>query len=107
MLPEPEGHLSTIVLSSSIAAANKEVEQVLDKADKPEGNSKRGAYKHFTPEEKAQIRKMGSQVWCDSFTLLLLQSVYWPIVEGKYGANVEDEVPSRNHGEKKSWQWRS
>ena len=28
---------------------NKEVKQVLDKADKPEKNSKRGAYEHFTP----------------------------------------------------------
>ena len=33
--------------SSSIAAANKEVKQVLDKTDKPEKNSKRGVYEHF------------------------------------------------------------
>ena len=45
-----------------------------------------------------------SRVWCDSFTSLLLQSIYWPIIEGKYGANVEDKVPSRNRSEKKSWQ---
>ena len=32
MLPEPEGRLSTVMPSSSIAAANKEVKQVLDKA---------------------------------------------------------------------------
>ena len=50
-------------------------------------------------------RKTGSRIWCDSFTSLLLQSVSCPIIEGKYGTNVEDEVPSRNRGEKKSW-WR-
>ena len=42
-------YISTVMPSSSIAAANKEVKQVLDKADKPEKNSKRGAYEHFTP----------------------------------------------------------
>ena len=35
--------------SSSIAPANKEVKQVLDKADKPEKISRYGAYEHFTP----------------------------------------------------------
>ena len=49
MLPEPEGRLSTVMPSSSIAAANKEVKQVLDKTDKPKKNSKRGAYEHFIP----------------------------------------------------------
>ena len=58
-LPKPEGRLSTVVPSSSIAAANKEVKQVLDKTDKPE--SKRGAYEHFTPEEKAQIGKRAAE----------------------------------------------
>jgi len=33
MLPKPDGLLSTAVSSSSIAAANKEVKQLLDKAD--------------------------------------------------------------------------
>jgi hypothetical protein len=60
-LPKPEGRLSTVVPSSSIAAANKEVKQVLDKADKPEGNLKRGAYEYFTPEEKAQIGKRAAE----------------------------------------------
>ena len=44
-----------------IAAANKKVKQVLDKADKPEGNSKHGEYEHFTPEEKAQIGKQAAE----------------------------------------------
>ena len=49
-LPKPEGRISTVMPSSSIAAANKEeVKQVLDKADKPEKNSKCGAYEHFIP----------------------------------------------------------
>lgn len=100
-LPKPEGRLSTIVPSSSIAATNKEVKQILDKANKPEGNSKHGAYEHFTLEEKAHIAKRAADY---GVTSLLLQTVYWPIVEGKYGGNVEDEVPSRNRGEKRSWQ---
>ena len=45
-VPKPEGRLSTVVSSSSIAGANKEVAV---KTEKPE--SKHGAYKHFTPEE--------------------------------------------------------
>ena len=45
-LPKPEG---PVMPSSSIAAANKEVKQVLDKTDKPKKNSKRGAYEHFIP----------------------------------------------------------
>ena len=55
-LPKPDGPLSTVVPSSSIVAANKEVKQVLDK---PEGKdtltSKCGTYDSFTPEEKARI----------------------------------------------------
>ena len=48
--------------SSSIAAANKEVKQILDKANKPEENlAKCGAYEHFTPEEKAQIGKRAAE----------------------------------------------
>ena len=38
-------YLYTVISSSSIAAANKEVKQ----ADKPEKKSKRGAYEHLTP----------------------------------------------------------
>ena len=49
-LPKPEGRrLSTVMPSSSIAAANKEVKQVLDKTDKPKKNSKRGVYERFIP----------------------------------------------------------
>ena len=58
-LPKPEGRLSTVVPSSSIAAANKEVKQVLDQTDKAE--LKRGAYEHFTPEEKARIGKRAAE----------------------------------------------
>ena len=58
MLPKPEGRLSTAMPSSSIAAANKEVKQILDKANKPEENSaKRGAYEHFTLEAVAYLRQ--------------------------------------------------
>jgi len=41
MLPKPDGPLSTAVPSSNIAAANKEVKQLLDKAD----NLDRTAYR--------------------------------------------------------------
>ena len=37
-------YLYTVIPSSSIAAANKEVKQ----ADRPEKNSKHGAYEHLT-----------------------------------------------------------
>ena len=59
-LPKPEGRLSTIMPSSSIAATNKEVKQILDKADKLE-KMKRGTYEHFIPEENAQIGKRAAE----------------------------------------------
>ena len=39
---------------------NKEVKQILDKADKPE-KMKRGTYEHFTSEEKAQMGKRAAK----------------------------------------------
>lgn len=62
MLPKPDGPLSVIIPSSTIAAANKEVKQVLNTGSSDEGNdtmptSKRGKYEHFTPKEEVQIGK--------------------------------------------------
>ena len=60
-LPKPQGPLSRIMPSSSVAAANEEVKQVLDeegkKPDDPTVTSKRSPYQRFTPEEKLQIGK--------------------------------------------------
>ena len=56
-LPKPEGSLSLVVPSSSIAAANKEVKRVINR----EGESKRGKYCIFTPEEKARIGKRAAE----------------------------------------------
>ena len=59
-LPKPDGPLLTVVPSSSIVAANKEMRQVLDK---PEGKdsrtptSKPGMYENFAPKKKARIGK--------------------------------------------------
>ena len=59
-LPKPDGPLSAVVPSSSIAAAKKEVTKVLEEElDTPK--SARGEYEHFTPEEKAQIGKRAAE----------------------------------------------
>ena len=52
-LPKPDGPLSAVVPSTSIAAANRKVEHLLKAEAKEPG--KRGRYDFFTPEEKAQI----------------------------------------------------
>ena len=65
ILPKPDGPLSSVVPSSSIAAANKEVKQVLDYPENGKKNTKskikaqRVTYEHFSPEEKAQIAEYG------------------------------------------------
>ena len=68
-LPKPDGPLSTAVPSSSIAAANREVKQLLDKANKHGRTdylrttltSKRGTYERFTAEEKAKIGRRAAE----------------------------------------------
>ena len=60
LLPKPDGPLSTVVSSSSITTANKQVKRVLDLSDRAGGKDptpKRGKYKHYTGTEKAQIGK--------------------------------------------------
>ena len=61
-LPKPQGPLSKVMPSSSIAAANEEVKRVLEIEEKksdPGSNpaTKRSPYQHFTPEEKLLIGK--------------------------------------------------
>ena len=51
-LPSPHGCLSKTVPSSRIAAANKEVENVLEKG-KP--NTARGSYGRYLPQTKASV----------------------------------------------------
>ena len=74
---KPEGCLSTVMPSSSIAAANKEVKQILDKAesDKPEKNSKRGVYEHLTPVDVVAtndgLYSVGAHQLMQTITILL------------------------------------
>ena len=58
-LPKPDGPLSAVVPSTSIAAANREVEHLLKAVVKEPG--KRGRYDFFTPEGKAQIGKRAAE----------------------------------------------
>ena len=58
-LPKTEGRLATVMPSSSIAAANREVKKVLD--EPADLTTKRGTYEHFTPEEKALIGKRAAE----------------------------------------------
>ena len=65
-LPKPDGPLSTAVPSSSIAAANREVKQLLDGADKQDSprttsTYNRGTYERFTAEEKAKIGRRAAE----------------------------------------------
>ena len=54
VLPSPEGPLSHDVPSSSIAAANKRVAEVID--SKVTGTKKlRGSYEKYSPVEKATV----------------------------------------------------
>ena len=62
VLPKTHGSLSTVVPASTIAAANEAVKKVLDSDVGPSEkdaacSSRRGAYEHFTPKEKASIGK--------------------------------------------------
>ncbi len=61
VLPNPNGPLSEHMHSSSITAANKEVQKVLDSG---EGGvtSKRGNYTKYTEEERAQVAKRASEM---------------------------------------------
>jgi hypothetical protein len=58
-LPKPEGCLATVMPSSSIVAANKEVNEVL--GEPAESTTRRGTYEHFTSEEKALIGKRAAE----------------------------------------------
>ena len=63
-LPKPHGSLS--VPASTIAAANEAVKKVLDidtgpRAKNAACSSRRGAYEHFTPKEKARIGKRAAE----------------------------------------------
>ena len=58
-LPNSSGSLSTCIPSSAIAAANREVRQVIDK-----NNSKRhrrGTYNKYSPKERAEIGKYSAE----------------------------------------------
>ena len=63
VLPKPQGPLSKVMPSSSIAAVNEEVKRVLEKKSDPGGNpaTKRSPYQHFTPEEKLLIGKRAAE----------------------------------------------
>ena len=66
LLPKPDGPLSTVVPSSSITAANKEVKQAPDLSDGARGKAsdpmpKHGKYEHYTGTEKAQIGKRAAE----------------------------------------------
>lgn len=58
-LPSARGLLSTLVPSSAIASANREVEQVLREQlpTSSQTHSKRGPYRKYSPELRAQIAK--------------------------------------------------
>ena len=61
-LPNPNGPLSQRMPSSSIASANKEVQDVLDRADECHSGSKRGQYARYMDEEKAKVAKRASEM---------------------------------------------
>lgn len=54
--PNPNGPMSSQVLPSAIASANKEVKTLLD-ACSTEGNGGRGKYSVYMEEEKVKIAK--------------------------------------------------
>ncbi len=58
-LPDPHGPLAKIVPSSSIAAANSEV-QAARESSLPD-RKKRGSYAKYTPEQKALIAKRAAE----------------------------------------------
>ena len=58
-LPQPEGCLATVMPSSSIMAANREVKKVLN--EPAESTTRRGTYEYFTSEEKALIGKRAAE----------------------------------------------
>ena len=57
-LPDPEGPLSAEMPSSSILAANKELEGVKESSNT---GKKRGQYKHYTASEKAKVAKRATE----------------------------------------------
>ena len=64
-LPDPSGPLSAKMPSSSISAANKMVQPILDRlkdgATSTTTRKKHGHYKHFSAEEKARIAKRAAE----------------------------------------------
>ena len=60
-LPDPQGTLSKLIPSSSIAAANSKVQIVLESGTFPSGGKKRGPYVTYTPEQKALIGKRAAE----------------------------------------------
>ena len=58
-LPDPNGKLSRTIPSSSIAAANQEVSQILaaggDKDPQSASSTTRAPYAKFTPKQKATV----------------------------------------------------
>ena len=54
-LPEPDGHLSITVPSTSIVAANQEVSKVLATEKSASRSKQRGTYAKYTPKQKATI----------------------------------------------------
>ena len=57
--PKPEGCFATVMPSSSIVAANREVKKVLD--EPAESTTRRRTYEHFTSKEKALIGKRATE----------------------------------------------
>ena len=68
-LPDPEGHLSIRIPSSSIEVANKEVKPILNEVHAGNGK-KRGPYKSYTASEK-----LGLPNGLLSVVLLTLQGI--------------------------------
>ena len=84
MPPKPDSSLATVVPVSTIAAANEAKKVIAIDLGKEKGTAcsshgQCGAYEHFTPKEKARIRKRALEHYSHSspmaVNLTLLDSV--------------------------------
>ena len=60
-MPDPDGPISELMPSSSIASANKDVESLLD-GDKELFGTKRPQYIKYSDEERAKVAKRASEM---------------------------------------------
>ena len=60
-LPDPTGHLSEVLPSTSIEEANKEVSAELASVDPDSGKKRRSAYMVATLEQKAKVAKYAAE----------------------------------------------